>query len=119
MKDSHSGLCISVCISTSTLKTVQIFFQKYIVVGLIFHYHNIILICFPFPDGYFCNTVETRYNEVLETGKFCLLCQEFCYISSKKQYKTKQLISLDPVKIVTLLNQVFCYVRSLYNTFPL
>ena len=28
-------------------------------------------------------TVETRYNEILGTEKFCLLYQIFCYISSQ------------------------------------
>ena len=52
----------------------------------------------------------------LGTGKFCLLYQIFCYISSKKQFKTKQLISLGPDKIVCYIRY---FVRSLFNEFPL
>ena len=51
-------------------------------------------------------TVETRYmyNEILGTGKFCLLYQIFCYISTQQTYKTKQINSLGPEKMV-------CYIR--------
>ena len=57
------------------------------------------------------NTVETLYNEVLGTGKFC-------YISSQKQYITKH-IDFIGTREYSLLYQVFRYIRSLYIEFPL
>ena len=68
------------------------------------------------PKEWVASTVETRYNEVFWTGKSCLFIINIRYfvISAvkKKQYKTKQLISLGPAKIV-------CYIRYLYIEFPL
>ena len=45
------------------------------------------------------NTMETQYNEIFGTEKLCLLYQIFCYISIKKQYKTKNIDSLGPEKL--------------------
>ena len=68
--------------------------------------------------SYILITVETRYNEILGTEKFCLLYQIFCYISSKKTIQNKENIFIGTGEI-SLLYQVFCYIRSLYIEFPL
>ena len=56
--------------------------------------------------------METRYNKVFGTGKFSLLYQVFCYISSMK--KTIQNKTVDFIET----GQHF-YIRSLYIEFPL
>ena len=63
------------------------------------------------------NTVETRYNEVLGTETFCLLyIRYFFYISSKKQYKTEQLISLGLDKFVCYVRYIVLYQIVYINT---
>ena len=63
-------------------------------------------------------TVETQYNKILGTKKFCLLYQIFCDISSPKTIQNKENIFIGTGEI-SLLYQVFCYIRSLYIEFPL
>ena len=65
-------------------------------------------------------TVETRYNEILGTEKFSLLYmyQIFRYINSKKTIHNIENIFIGTGKI-SLLFQVFCYIRSLYIECPL
>ena len=64
-----------------------------------------------------CHTVETLYNKVLWTGKFCLLYQVSCYISVVKRYQNKSLFHFDQRKDISY--QVFHWIRTLYVEFPL
>ena len=57
-------------------------------------------------------TVETQYNEILGTEKFCLLYQIFCYISSQKHYKTKKMYSLGLEKLVCYIR--YCVISDLF-----
>ena len=57
-------------------------------------------------------SVETRYNKIIGTKKFCLLYKIFCYIN--KQYKTKQITLLGPEKSF-VISDILLYLISLYR----
>ena len=59
-------------------------------------------------------TVEPRYNEVLGTMKITLLYQVSHYIRVKKQRNIKRWDQQNYLVI-----RGFCYIRPLYNEFPL
>ena len=84
------------------------FFFFFLVPGTMFHNRGSIIAQYTCYIQYnwadWAGYNPAQYNEMLGTMKFCLLYKIFCYISSHKQYKTKQFIELGPEKTV-------CYIR--------
>ena len=56
-------------------------------------------------------TVETRYNEIAGTEKFCLLCQIFCYTGRPRKNATTLIVNF--MNIVDETKLFFCFGRIL------
>ena len=86
------------------------------------NYQEFVGVNFRFTVEFNNNTVEIRYNEILGTEKFSLLqvyIRYFVISVVNKQYKTKEINSLGPEKLVDYIRYFVILIRSPFIEFPL